>query len=181
MVFSSRISRSYKLKSGSNGLNTSSIGVVQDSNDMEPKKAKKCRLGKMSASCDELDCGSAARAVMHSGRSTPEDQENLREEEKPMKLGFIRRVFRRKHKYLKKSKSQEELPRTALNIGIEDTSKRNVRLRSKTAPEKVWQESEDKNERRMAVCEEDEQCREGFSKIVETFIVKRNMDDYGFL
>ena len=83
---------------------------------------------------------------------------------------------------LRKSKSEEMLPSVALNISVEDTYKERFRGRSKTAKlEMAWKQHEDKYKRRMALCENTENEREGFSKIVESYIIKRNMDDYGFL
>lgn len=96
------------------------------------------------------------------------------------KPGFLQRVFfKRKYGPLKRSKSAEKVSE-ALNISIEDAKDKQVRDRSRTVPSEMWAENEEKTKRRGAVCEENEEKREEFTKILETFMIQKNMDDYGF-
>ena len=92
---------------------------------------------------------------------------------------FLRRIFRRKYGKLRRSKSDENLTE-ALNISIEDTKNQELRDRSRTVPAELWAENEEKTKRRGAVCEGDDEKREEFTKILETFMIRKSMDDYGF-
>ncbi len=184
MVFISRVSGSYKLKGARayHGLSESNQNKSEDNSidlDLDARNQTEMTrnlglpgLKKLSASCNELDSNSK--------QQTQQQQENTENDDN--KKGFLRRVFGRKYKKLKRSKSQEQIPETALNISINYVFYKYLRLRSRTAPSEFWQEANDdeKSKRRMAVCEDNEDSREGFSKIVETFVIKKNMDDYGF-
>ena len=92
---------------------------------------------------------------------------------------FLRRFFKRKYAKVKKSKSDDNLTE-ALNISIDDVRNKKTRDRSRTESSTSWAESEEKSKRRGAVCEENEDKREEFTKILETFMIKRNLDEYGF-
>ena len=95
-----------------------------------------------------------------------------------MKPSFLQRVLRRKHMKLKRSKSDENLTE-ALNISIDDVGSKETRERSRTESSDSWAVNDEKDKRRGAVCEENEEKREEFTKILETFMVMKNMDDYG--
>eukprot|EP00794_Sanderia_malayensis_P006337 gene6337-7063_t len=98
--------------------------------------------------------------------------------DKCYKVGFLRRVFGKRHKKMKRSKSQEHISSTALNISIKDVMDKDLRRTSNSA--EMWQGSPFQHRRRMGICEEDEYTREQFSEILRVFIVKKNMDDYCF-
>ena len=93
---------------------------------------------------------------------------------------FLRRMLPNKYKKLQRSKSDEDLPKKTVNISIDDAFDKAIRDRSRTIPVQQWDESDNKGRRRAAVSEGDEDAKEGFTRTVETFIIKKNMDDYGF-
>jgi len=92
---------------------------------------------------------------------------------------FLQRVFKRKYGKLKKSKSNEDLSE-ALNISVDDVENKKTRASCGKKPADSWAVNEEKNKRRGAVCEENEDKREEFTKILEKFIIRKNMDDYGY-
>ena len=92
---------------------------------------------------------------------------------------FLQRIFKGKYAKVKRSKSDDNLTE-ALNISIDDVQNKEIRDRSRTESSTSWAESEEKSKRRGAVCEKNENKREEFTKILETFMIKRNLDDYGF-
>eukprot|EP00112_Aurelia_sp_Birch-Aquarium-sp1_P003086 Seg1345.15 transcript_id=Seg1345.15/GoldUCD/mRNA.D3Y31 product="hypothetical protein" protein_id=Seg1345.15/GoldUCD/D3Y31 len=94
---------------------------------------------------------------------------------------FLRRLLPKKYKKLQRSKSDDDLPRKTVNISLDDAFDKAVRDRSRTVPVvEQWVESDSKNRRRAAVSEGDEDAKEGFTRTVETFIINKNLDDYGF-
>ena len=96
------------------------------------------------------------------------------------KPGFIRRIFLKRYKNLQRSKSDENIPTEALNISMKDTADQRLRDRSRTVPSELWDESTEKGKRRGAVSEDDDEKKEEFTKILQTFMVRKHMDDYGF-
>lgn len=105
-------------------------------------------------------------------------EEGKKRDVKSAKLSLVKRVFKRKYGKLKRSKSDEHLTE-ALNISINDVRNKEIRNRSSTVPEEMWAESADKLKRRGAVCEGDDDKREEFTKILETFMITKSMDEYG--
>ena len=93
---------------------------------------------------------------------------------------FLRRILPSKYRKLQRSKSDDDLPNKTVNISIDDAFNKAIRDRSRTVPVEQWNESDNKGKRRAAISEGDEDAKDGFTRTVETFIIKKNMDDYGF-
>ena len=113
-----------------------------------------------------------------------DDLHNMAIEEKAKTDGkskprFLQRVFKRKYGKLKKSKSDENLSE-ALNISVDDVENKKTRDSCRKKPSDSWAVNGEKNKRRGAVCEENEEKREEFTKILEKFMIRKNMDDYGY-
>eukprot|EP00112_Aurelia_sp_Birch-Aquarium-sp1_P025246 Seg8304.1 transcript_id=Seg8304.1/GoldUCD/mRNA.D3Y31 product="hypothetical protein" protein_id=Seg8304.1/GoldUCD/D3Y31 len=95
---------------------------------------------------------------------------------------LIRRVFMKKGKKYRKLRpaaSEGNLPMTAVNISMADVNDKKIRDRSRSTPAKMWEENPNKMKRRGAISEEDIEHKADFAIIVEQFIFKKRMDDYG--
>ena len=95
---------------------------------------------------------------------------------------IVRRVFMKKgikYEKLRPLTSEENLPMTAVNISMADVDDKRIRDRSRSTPAKMWEENQNKMKRRGAISEEDVEQKAEFTIIVQQFIFKKRMDDYG--
>ena len=114
--------------------------------------------------------------------TTEPKQENNGDQNDSKWAKIVRRVFMRKGKKYEKlcpTKSDENIPMTAVNISMADVNDKRIRDRSRSTPAKMWEENQNKMKRRGAISEEDVEHKAEFTIIVQQFIFKKRMDDYG--
>ena len=98
------------------------------------------------------------------------DQEPARHE--------LRNTGAKYHKLLK-SKSEDVLPARVINIDTEKVF--DIPRDEQTKLDSKWSQSGRKLIRRRGISEEDEEDRDDLKDIVEAYILRKNMEDYGFL
>ena len=78
-----------------------------------------------------------------------------------------------------KLKNEDSVSSKVLNLSVDDAFLSYQRELGKENLEEIWQHYKERNKRRLAICEDHPSDRQAFTKIVQTHILRRNMNEYG--